>query len=308
MRRIPKPIQQACRHGGAADLFAKTAQCVAIVSLLAACGGTEAQPGRGSSVSSTSPLISTPEPAPPAEARALEIILQGSWKARTDLARAHSILVSGCMADRGFSYPSLPLYKPDDVDLRTFLEQYFGLFDERRAAESGYVVDTTASEGFVTPPPRSEAEEVALFGEAGCVFVAAEGLYGSVKANNDYDQLDTQLQTLMSNVSIEVVNSPEVETLVAEWSQCMQRAGYAYARPTDPYGSTFGEPRPSRDELLIAGADVACKVEVDFAFRADGAFADAEAEAEDRNAETIQLFLAAREAALRSAAEVIAGA
>ena len=212
------------------------------------------------------------------------------------------------MADRGFSYPSLPLYKPDDVDLRTFLEQYFGLFDERRAAESGYVVDTTASEGFVTPPPRSEAEEVALFGEAGCVFVAAEGLYGSVKANNDYDQLDTQLQTLMSNVSIEVVNSPEVETLVAEWSQCMQRAGYAYARPTDPYGSTFGEPRPSRDELLIAGADVACKVEVDFAFRADGAFADAEAEAEDRNAETIQLFLAAREAALRSAAEVIAGA
>ena len=197
---------------------------------------------------------------------------------------AEQVVMSGCMSAAGFEYPvtRYGLQSP------YFME--YGPTDPERASEFGYGRPEVMNEPDLlaietgkqpTDPDERAAYIAALNGTdrqltsrstlpgtdptvwipGGCAGDAVDAIVGDDDAQVEYDQLLTWAQVTVQNARDTAWNSEGGQDAIADWSQCMARAGYQYSMFTDPVAADWPDPRPSQEEINTAQADVSCKTE-----------------------------------------------
>ncbi|GAA4597918.1 hypothetical protein BJY16_002525 [Actinoplanes octamycinicus] len=223
-----------------------------------------------------------------------------------DFQRARLTLVRRCMNRFGFDYPLPPI-------LPEFLapnEKRYTLADPRRAATVGYH-DPEADERSRTigaDQAMSSAEEAVLNGLTGTAAgrpVPKGGCNATAFAQLGAEAEENLVETLSHAAYAKGMADSRTVRAHARWSACMRARGYDYA---DPFASNddprFATPAPTRVEIAVATADVACKTGIgyyDLRAALETAYQRREIEANRAALETIKTRNAAL---LRRVAEV----
>ncbi len=201
-----------------------------------------------------------------------------------DVLRARQALVVPCMRRFGFAWPASDPERNDSAGTvpgmrnAANLDRRYGITDPALAARHGYhfapgsrqrdpqdstsasrpntdaLAVLTGRTGDGTPAPaRYHGRAVP---EGGCQGQASTRLAGDRPLGND------QLANEINVVSYQKSQAdPRVRSVFRAWSACMRKHGYSYAAPTDAPGKDprFTGPAPTRQEIALAEADVACK-------------------------------------------------
>ncbi|MEU5048235.1 hypothetical protein [Streptomyces sp. NPDC021096] len=235
------------------------------------------------------------------------------------IGRARNAVIADCMKEFGFQWrpaPELP-----KVGSKTLTDWRYGLHDAARAKSRGYkpdaaeqaAYDTVMKQGAVRGDAGSQAEEKALKGtvdEMGGKAVPKGGCSG--KAVQRVASPDAVYSRTAQDISHDAYRRAQKDPAVAEvfgkWSACMKESGYSYKEPLD----TVDDPRfktaePSDLEISTAAADLACRGR----FNVAKAWFDAEVKLQDtdidKHAEELDEARKALDAAVRNAANVLAG-
>ncbi|WP_433893570.1 hypothetical protein [Streptomyces sp. CA-111067] len=190
--------------------------------------------------------------------------------------KARGNLESACMARYAFTFaPKSGGSAPSGYDGANMPRRY-GVADPAEAARYGYhLADDTAPP---SQPPMSDAEYVVLMGSlhprpdtnptpppyhgkavpaGGCVGEATRTLQGTAPGSADLslpERLDVEsLQKAQDR--------PGVRHALAAWSGCMAARGYKAATPFDAMRlpPSAAGPKPDKQEIATAVADVSCK-------------------------------------------------
>ncbi|MFC8428390.1 hypothetical protein [Streptomyces sp. NPDC057253] len=204
-----------------------------------------------------------------------------------DVLRARQTLVVPCMRRFGFAWPA-PGPEPGDstetaggMRNAANMDRRYGITDPALAARHGYHFAPDprqrTTEDSTTAGPDADADADAMtvltgrtadgapapsryhglaVPEGGCQGQATARLTGDRPLGND------QLASEINIVSYQKSRAdPRVRSVFRAWSACMRAHGYSYAAPTDAPGKDprFTGPAPTRQEIALAEADVACK-------------------------------------------------
>ena len=200
-----------------------------------------------------------------------------------------------CMRDRGFRFdPEVGIESGAAVDVR----RRYGVFDSASASSLGYLASppSTSEEktpediGFPSDPEALAAYELALFGQSagqesvtvpgsgttqqielngGCIAQASSAVFGSRERWAEFVALVQALSELDTGSFTAFSTSSVFAEASADWNQCMQGKGIdGLATPFDAMNFEWPEPRPTRREIDVAKADVACKLAAGFIERA----------------------------------------
>ncbi|MEV7213007.1 hypothetical protein AB0O31_07945 [Kitasatospora cineracea] len=175
------------------------------------------------------------------------------------LERAEYRLTSACMAERGFKYdPPAVGGNPPESSNDSNMPRRYGISDPEESARLGYHTRSSQRPSD-TVAPISEAERTALLGvgkpgktTGGCVAESRKKLqitFGTKASELNRASLDTSLE------------SPEIQDLMRQWSDCMKSRGYSYADVYAPLGQ-FNQSSNSgigEAERQTAAVDIECK-------------------------------------------------
>ncbi|MFB6821010.1 hypothetical protein ACFCXA_05405 [Streptomyces virginiae] len=182
------------------------------------------------------------------------------------IAAAEHMLARTCMARFSLTYQPPPPNPPQPS-----ADRRYGLSDEKSAALFGYRMDP--SEAPKQPPQLDADVRAVLYGKREDASVPAEyrgqkvpenGCLGQAQSDLRKDYSDPEGAEAASRISSQSYEQsmqlPEVQAGFRNWSACMQKNGYTYASPRDPFAAQeFREGPVTEREKATAGADVACK-------------------------------------------------
>lgn len=205
------------------------------------------------------------------------------WRELATVNHARAILISRCMAEKGYEFDPGTLRSERRRILfteRQDLSRLYGITDARVAAVHGYAPAPIPVPD-PQPLPDSAAYWSALTGRAadsgpdagaqepgGCAGAADKRL-GRSRVRSAYGlarELWIQNQSRLQQTQT-------FDQVVNEWRLCMADAGYTVSSPLNDHGDigtmTFNEPpadgsdAPTQAEIALAQADIACKQAVD---------------------------------------------
>lgn len=213
-----------------------------------------------------------------------------SWRELTIVNHARSIHLSGCLADAGYELPVGDLQEElEQARLQEIsdLSRMFGITDREAAAQNGYWPPE--------PPPAPPVNGIPAAILRQCASVADKKV-GRTPGRSPYGLARELLIQSRSNLE----EQPAAKRAIRRWVTCMADAGYEVTSPISDSGDIARELRarvareeagtvgPSRHELALAQADIACKS------------SQGTSEALNRNAMLLDFHqLAARQADLR---------
>lgn len=199
---------------------------------------------------------------------------------RRTLEYAFDVVVSECMAARGFEYAVI-----DRREIQVKSDWRYGVWVESEVAKYGY--------GFPTDPATAELEKLnsaeyppgwhdanTECGHEGASVVIAEPLTTEQQAFNYYDV---------------VMASDQAEDVVREWKDCLDDQGVT--PPNDGWMPPEAEDAPTEQQIAIALVDVRCKDDVDLVER----LADLEADAQQATLDEREAEFAEQRAAIDEA-------
>ncbi|WP_343994334.1 hypothetical protein [Nocardioides dubius] len=217
---------------------------------------------------------------PPQKSPLSAYMLQGSEL--FTVQAAEDLLAGDCLKRFGFE----PVERSLDLDAvmaeqRMADTRLYGITDSSEAARHGYqpasladpaddspstspsydfVFSGDPNGGVAVPENGAELTSPGEFGgleipAGGCLGEAREKLWGTASARVK----DDFAQGLRITAYEKSMADPRVQSLFAEWSECLGRRGFNYATPLDPeFGRDAGAPA-SEAEIATAVADIACK-------------------------------------------------
>ncbi|MEU9166335.1 hypothetical protein AB0D34_00730 [Streptomyces sp. NPDC048420] len=202
----------------------------------------------------------------------------------TGILRARQALVVPCMRQFGFAWPASGAEQSDSAGTAPGMRnaanmaRRYGITDPALAARHGYHFAPDARQR--TPDDssasRPNADALAVLTgrtgdgapaparyhgravpEGGCQGQATARLTGDPQRLGN-DQLANEINVVSYQKS---QADPRVKSVFRAWSACMRDRGYSYAAPTHAPGKDprFTGPAPTRQEIALAKADVACK-------------------------------------------------
>ncbi|WP_328745126.1 hypothetical protein OHT57_06780 [Streptomyces sp. NBC_00285] len=202
----------------------------------------------------------------------------------TGILRARQALVTPCMRRFGIDWPASGP-KPDagtaaapGMKNAANMSRRYGITDPADAARHGYhlVPDArqrTTKDPSARPPdadtlavltgrtaegaPGPARHHGRAIPEGGCQGQATARISGGPQRLGN-DQLASEINVVSYQRS---TTDPRVTSVFRAWSACMRERGYSYAAPTEAPGKDprFTGPEPTRAEIALARADVACK-------------------------------------------------
>ncbi|MFI1753595.1 hypothetical protein [Streptomyces sp. NPDC020571] len=190
-----------------------------------------------------------------------------------------------CM--RGFGFRYLPHLSTDYISRavavrREYESRRYGISDRAIAAERGYHLSPASAGGRMPQNINtlSTAERAALSGRTGdgsgpapsvrgrpvpsggCAGQAARTVQGD-SASNEARQGHDLVVRLRHELFLESRTDPRVTAVDREWSACMSEKGFRYRDPDAAIGDSrwnLQSDAPSRGEIAVARADIACKL------------------------------------------------
>lgn len=243
--------------------------------LASGCSGTAAEADHSHEV---------PDLPPPGAATSIvlpldDYVISPEEQERAD--RAQAALEVSCLSRFGLTWSG-----PADSDLlvgrailAAGLAERFGLVDEAQAVAHGYHPPRWSTRTLIASrehahhhePPADVAE--VLFGQVSTIdgdSVPAEGCRGEASRQlsaNTRPLATTSLVTrLEEEAAREAATDDRVTAMFDAWSACMAEAGYHYSTPMSAARDQQWRraPKPSPQEVAVAGTDVACKTAVGY--------------------------------------------
>lgn len=196
-----------------------------------------------------------------------------------------------CMAAAGFPIDLPPVTIPESV---FSLKARYGAIPNADPSTWGYrdvdAVKAAQREAAVQPRLTNEAS-AALFGASmveegsdnveGCLPNAYQAAYGNASGSAGFAGYQTLIDVQLESNERLYANEPGI-SIVEEWSRCMEARGYDFEAWWDAPSSVSFDPMSldgiTKDEVLLASADAACRTETKLEVR----LLDAEAEIQDQ--------------------------
>jgi hypothetical protein len=202
------------------------------------------------------------------------------------ILRARQALVVPCMRRFGIDWPvsgSTPAIGTGMVagmKNAANMSRRYGITDPAEAARYGYHLapgarQRTTKDPSARPPnadtlavltgrtaegaPARARYHGRAIPEGGCQGQATARISGAAQRLGN-DQVASEINVVSYQRS---TTDPRVTSVFRAWSACMRERGYSYAAPTEAPGKDprFTGPEPTRAEITLARADVACKGE-----------------------------------------------
>lgn len=200
------------------------------------------------------------------------------------ILRARQALVVPCMRRFGIDWP-VSGSTPDagtgtaaGMKNAANMSRRYGITDPADAARYGYHLapdarQLTTKDSSARPPnadtlavltgrtaegaPAPARHHGRAIPEGGCQGQATARISGAPHRLGN-DQLASEINVVSYQRS---TTDPRVTSVFRAWSACMRERGYSYAAPTEAPGKDprFTGPEPTRAEIALARADVACK-------------------------------------------------
>lgn len=235
------------------------------------------------------------------------------------VSEAWSTVFHQCMRSFGFAQEAAG---PDQARELQGNSRLYGLVDLDHARTEGYtnpLIDRQPSmPGAPVPELPQEWYAVARghivsfaereVPEGGCIAEAHRTLSAGAPAGADLPLADR----LAGDAYIRAEQDSRVRAAIAAWRDCMTAKGYNYADPWQAnndgtWSATPPEQRPSDREVLVATADVECKIEVDLIDIWASVHIAYELLLIEQNAEALTLIKEYREVELANALAVLEG-
>ncbi|MFK4104958.1 hypothetical protein ACI2L1_33775 [Streptomyces sp. NPDC019531] len=200
----------------------------------------------------------------------------------TGILRARQALVAPCMRQFGIDWPAGRTPGDStaaDPGMRNAanIARRYGITDPADAARHGYhLASGNRQKSAKGSSSRPDADTLAVLTgrtddgapapiryhgraipEGGCQGQATARLTGDPQGLGN-DQLVNEINIVSYQRS---QADARVKSVFRAWSACMRQRGYSYAAPTEAPGKApqFTGPTPTRTEIALARADVACK-------------------------------------------------
>ncbi|RKF19152.1 hypothetical protein D7I43_32035 [Micromonospora globbae] len=185
------------------------------------------------------------------------------------IIHARDLVMQRCLARFGFDLPMRPPVGQDSADIASF-----GLIDERRAQERGYLRDIkeTGPEFISQVPPEATPVLTGNVGTYGGVPVPEGGCQGeSFRAVTGGDSMPKDgnfVESLRHEAWSRALDDSRVQRLLKQWRSCLKDAGFPeFKDPGETYTYWQGKRKPkvntpSQEEVAMAVADVRCKQQV----------------------------------------------
>ncbi|WP_435212720.1 hypothetical protein [Streptomyces sp. bgisy034] len=222
--------------------------------LVAVAGTSLAQGESGSQADAAAPVAKAfvGDPEDPATWR-LPVETYAPTKAQTRMVSAtRDELIDGCMDKKGFPEwtpaPDLP-----DLGGTTLTDWRYGIHDADEAQAYGYHPDPEAQKAYDDALARDQSGNTDRDALRSCVDEADGGV-----PRLAVSPLVNQIGGYSYQMARE---TPEVQKVFEQWSECMKTKGYAYAQPMDAAEDSrfITADRASELEKDTAVADVACR-------------------------------------------------
>ncbi|MEV6819091.1 hypothetical protein AB0M72_10055 [Nocardiopsis dassonvillei] len=263
----------------------------------------------------SAPPDSAPLPEVGAQVRELHAPFDAYRYSRLDIHTieyAQDFLIRECMRDLGMDWaPLLP--PPQSHDYDPLHRRRYGLMEMQVAERFGYhplplaPEQAAREEVWAVRANLSAPEQQAAYGSgdggSGCRARA------EARLREDAPEVGPDALNAYSGRAFEAsFDVPEVVEVFAEWSACMDSAGFDYAEPFDAFDDPAwaASEHPSEREIRAAVADVRCKLETDLIGVWSAAEHDIQNTLIDAHSEEFAGFAAAKEAELDAARQVIA--
>lgn len=276
------------------------------------------------SAASAKPLRTPPAPSVPFDAKdpaTWTLPIQGylpSDSARSQILQAKKQLVGDCMKTFGFSWtpsPDLPR-----IGGKTFVDWRYGIHDLALSKERGYkpaaadqaAYDEAMNDGAVDGTTGGADAQV-LDGTGprtvNGIKVPKGGCVGQADRRIDTQATQTNTaQQISSRTFIQSKSDSRVVKAFAAWSACMKEKGYTYAAPLDASDDPrFASPEVTPLEIATATADIGCRDRTNVAKVWFDAETDQQTKAIEDKAEQLEQESDALDAAVKKAADVVAG-
>jgi hypothetical protein len=188
-------------------------------------------------------------------------------------SNASGLLADECMRRFGFLRATVLLTPPDPAQASDH-HRRFGISDAATVAKWGYHAphddeQSNAASASPSPSPLSGVESSVYFGtgprtyngmaipENGCIGEANAALGISLNPDEPLSLVDS----LSRQVAPEAEADPTLRQAFAQWSSCMNRAGYDYADPWKVHDDKRWQQgdKPSAEEIATATADLECR-------------------------------------------------
>lgn len=205
----------------------------------------------------------------------LAAYLNRSAKDRFTIALGEHIFIGRCMVQRGFD-----VYEPPP-SIEEYTSNRYGVLDPERVAKYGYHLPPQVRSADNFSPVMSDTERGLYFearngrlGEnpveitddsgvtvsydrGGCLGQWDEYVFGEFAR---YESLRLTLDRWQSESLSRALASPDVQSAVTRWRQCMDEIGYRYDNLSGPSEQFGGEEEVSQLELKVAAADLDCRL------------------------------------------------
>ncbi|MER5944947.1 hypothetical protein ABT127_02655 [Streptomyces sp. NPDC001904] len=234
------------------------------------------------------------------------------------LSQARKIAIGDCM--KGFGFTWVPAPELPKVGPKTLTDWRYGIHDMALAKERGYkadaqeqaaydaAVDKGAVDGTTSDGPDARALDGRIkevdgktVPEGGCVGEANRGVATAAL------QARTALE-LANAAFAKSQQDPKVVKAFADWSACMKRSGYDYAKPLDASDDPrFSGEKVTSEEISTATADITCRQKTDVAriwFQAESAL---QKQAAEDHAEELSAERKTIDSAVRQASKIVKG-
>ncbi|MET7552357.1 hypothetical protein ABZS94_43295 [Streptomyces sp. NPDC005500] len=277
-----------------------------------------------SSAATAKPTRTPPAPSVPFDAKnpaTWTLPIQGylpSDSVKAQISQAKKQLVGDCMKTFGFSWspaPDLP-----KIGGKTLVDWRYGIHDMALAKKRGYKPDADDQAAYDKAMNDGAADET--IGEADShmldgsgpktvngIKVPEGGCLGQADRRIDAQATQTNTaQQISSQTFIQSKSASRVVKAFAAWSACMKGKGYNYAAPLDASDDPrFASPDVTPEEIATATADIGCRDKTNVAKIWFDAETDLQSKAIESKAEQLEQESNALDAAVKKAADVVAG-